>query len=499
MYVIINDHWDNQWWGQFGAATKDASGNKVANETVRANAWKRYERYWTQIANRFKNYSDHLILESANEELGDRLNDPISIYTGYAKTNSSSEISKWSGGKYTKDYAQTGNLTVLEQYETTNKINQKFVDIIRKTGGNNTYRHLLIAGIDTNIKNTCNEISYNEDKDGDGVKEKYTVENPFKMPTDLTCNGKNRLFVSVHYYTPWDFCGDDGSGSYTYKDQADVQNQLSPLKKFSDDGYAVILGECGVCSPRTVTGSVSKWFEDTFAVCRQYHIVPVMWETGQMFERTSGEAKFKDVADFLNATNVNADGVYASGETTADSVTGKVDVSEIVTDIPSSSLVWSWEGTWYKNGGDSAVGSDRYSSNPTTGSKLEDFVPVSKTTTTVDGDTTEVQFDSTGYQMFIKLDYTKYTNPCVVVKFADETLDTANYKSDTEDNVGHIQLGASKTATFSDALDIDLKDFNGKAIKLNAGGVTINATTPWLSLTFSGRPTVTGVYVYDAK
>lgn len=499
MYVIINDHWDNQWWGQFGAATKDAAGNKVANETVRANAWKRYERYWTQIANRFKNYSDHLILESANEELGERLNDKISIYTGYSKTTSESELSKWSGGKYTKDYTQAGNLTLMEQYETTNKINQKFVDIIRKTGGNNAYRHLLIAGIDTNIKNTCNEITYSEDKDGDGVKEKYTVENPFKMPTDLTCNGKNRLFVSLHYYTPWDFCGDGGSGSYTYGDQANLREELSPLKKFSDDGYAVILGECGVCSPMTVTGSVSKWFEDTFTMCRQYHIVPVMWETGQFFDRSNGNLKFRDLGEFWNATNVNAEGVYASGNTDIKNVTGKIDVSKVVTDIPSTSPVWSWEGIWYKNGGDSAVGSDRYSANPSTGSKAEDFVPVSKCIPTVDGDTTEVQFDATGYQMFIKLDYTKYTNPYLVVKFADETLDPANFNDKGEDNVGHIQLGTAGTPSFNDILDIDLKDFNGKAIKINDAGVIANAATPWISLTFSGRPTVTGVYVYDAK
>ena len=30
-------------------------------------------------------------------------------------------------------------------------------------------------------------------------------------------------------------------------------------------------------------------------------------------------------------------------------------------------------------------------------------------------------------------------------------------------------------------------------------GVAVDDETPWLSLTFSGRPTVTGVYVYDAK
>ena len=94
----------------------------------------------------------------------------------------------------------------------------------------------------------------------------------------------------------------------------------------------------------TVTGSVSKWFEDTFTMCRQYHIVPVMWETGQFFDRSNGNLKFRDLGEFWNATNVNAEGVYASGNTDIKNVTGKIDVSKVVTDIPSTSPVWSWEG-----------------------------------------------------------------------------------------------------------------------------------------------------------
>lgn len=65
MYVILNIHYDSDWWGQFG--DKD--------ETVRQQAWDRFEAFWTQIANRYAEYSEHLVFESANEELGDRLND----------------------------------------------------------------------------------------------------------------------------------------------------------------------------------------------------------------------------------------------------------------------------------------------------------------------------------------------------------------------------------------------------------------------------------------
>ena len=69
-----------------------------------------------------------------------------------------------------------------------NKINQEFVNIVRKSGGNNEKRYLLIAGYSTNIERTCD------------VR--------FKMPTDpVKGNGKNKLSVSVHYYTPWNYCG----------------------------------------------------------------------------------------------------------------------------------------------------------------------------------------------------------------------------------------------------------------------------------------------------
>lgn len=192
MYVIINDHYDNDWWGQFGACKKDADGNKIADEETRKQAWIRYEKYWTQICEHFKNYSDHLIFESANEELSEKLNNPICLsgpakgYPSYASTDENVEV-------------LGGNLSNDELYSTTNEINQKFVDIVRKSGGNNTNRHLLIAGFGTDIDKTADER--------------------FKMPEDISENGTNKLFLSVHYYTPWSFCGDDQSGTYTVKDQ----------------------------------------------------------------------------------------------------------------------------------------------------------------------------------------------------------------------------------------------------------------------------------------
>lgn len=302
MYVIINDHWDNQWWGQFGACLKDDKGEKYADTETRQAAWDRYESYWTQICERFQGYSDHLIFEGANEELGDRLNDAICVNgpsKGYCKPDNAG-----------KDIiAVSGNLSVEEQYETTNKINQKFVDIVRSTGGNNAYRHLLIPGFNTNIQDTA--------------------DSRFEMPTDTKENGKNKLFLSVHYYTPWDFCGDGGTGDYTTEDQKATVTYFQDLKRFSDAGYAIIIGELGVCNPAGVSSSVSQWFLDTFIEATKYHAVPVLWETGNYFDRVKGQLSYKDIAIFYNTVN------DAQGSTESDRISGGVpDTSVKEVNIP---------------------------------------------------------------------------------------------------------------------------------------------------------------------
>lgn len=276
--------------GQFGACKKDAEGNKTADEETRKAAWARYEKYWTQICERFKNYSDHLILESANEELGTRLNDAICLNgpaKGYNKPDDAAADVEALGG----------NLTTDELYQTTNSINQKFVDIVRASGGNNADRHLLIAGYNTNIKDT--------------------IDDRFIMPKDTAENGKNKLFLSVHYYDPWDFCGDSkAGGTYTLKDQEAAKKTFQNLEKFTKDGYAVIIGECGICNPAAVGASVTQWFLDTFTECAKYHAVPLIWEISNLFDRAKPGILYQDIAVFLNTIN------GTSGDTSMEKITG---------------------------------------------------------------------------------------------------------------------------------------------------------------------------------
>lgn len=252
MFVVVNDHWDNQWWGMFGDE----------DQSVRDDAWKLYEEMWNGIATYFADYDEHLIFESANEELGNRLNDNWKSTSG----------------------PQTGVLTKDECYETLNAINQKFVDVVRAAGGNNDHRFLLIAGSDTNINDTCDDR--------------------YKMPTDTA---KSKLFVSVHYYDPSGYCLENGSGSWGMKTHYhDMNTTLETMKKFTDAGYGVIIGEWGVLhkgeeNEGPLREGALEYMENFLDNCDLYNYVPVLWDTNGAYSKSDCAMRNSDVAKIFTA------------------------------------------------------------------------------------------------------------------------------------------------------------------------------------------------------
>ena len=252
LYVIFNDHWDGDWWGMFGSAS----------EETRAEAWKLYEAMWTQLAVRFKNYSEKVIFEGGNEEIGNRLNDVFAV-------------------------PDSGSLKGDEIYEVANKINQKFVDVVRKTGGNNSQRFLLIPGYNTDVGMTCDDR--------------------FVMPKD---SAKDKLFVSVHYYTPWGYCGGSSVTHWgTVREVGEMNNNMEKLSRFVDAGYGVIIGEygTGLRSDGTLKDGNMDWHENFLDNCDYYNYVPVMWDTGEwgMFDRKTG-FKFQEMTDFYKSRSYEA-------------------------------------------------------------------------------------------------------------------------------------------------------------------------------------------------
>lgn len=144
--AIINIHHDgaeSKYWLSIKKAAENDAENAKIKEKIAA--------VWTQIAERFKEKGDFLIFESFNE-----------IHDGgwgYGGTNNSD------GGK---------------QYGILNDWNQLFVDVVRATGYENTYRYLGVPGYSTNPQLTKDYL---------------------KVPNDPS----KHVMVAVHCYDPYDY------------------------------------------------------------------------------------------------------------------------------------------------------------------------------------------------------------------------------------------------------------------------------------------------------
>lgn len=238
MYVIVNDHWDGGWYGMFGSESAE----------TRALAMEAYKGMWQQIAERFRDYSDYLIFESANEELGSRFDENSPLYC------SDSVVT------YLNDD---------ERYALTNEINQTFVDVVRATGGNNATRLLLIAGYSTNIDQTCDDR--------------------FQMPKDTA---DSKLMVSVHYYDPWSYCGASSAASATkwgtVSDYEYMDQQLAKMTKFTEAGYGVVIGEYGAlpCSDGLKDNTLA--YHTAFLdACTKYDLTNCLWDCSGLYKRVS--------------------------------------------------------------------------------------------------------------------------------------------------------------------------------------------------------------------
>jgi len=104
-----------------------------------------------------------------------------------------------------------------------------------------------------------------------------TVDERFKLPTDTV---ENRLLLSVHYYTPWSYCGDtSGVGSWGRTSEVEEMNYLlGLLTKFTDMGFGVVLGEWGVLDNEGPDRL--KFFTNFLDNSDLHGFAPILWDTG---------------------------------------------------------------------------------------------------------------------------------------------------------------------------------------------------------------------------
>ena len=183
----------------------------IADMDVYPTASPRFKYLWTQIANTFKDYGDHLLFEAFNEIL-------------YTNSNAG-----WTA-------PSAGNTC----YEAIRKYHQDFVDAVRATGGNNEYRNLVInpyAGGNSQV-----------------------VLDEMAVPTDKHAN---HILMSVHSYDPYNFCNDNGEWSIlTFnqecKDEIDGVFQRV-MKRSSDLGIPAFFGEFGAIDGKKDSGERIKY------------------------------------------------------------------------------------------------------------------------------------------------------------------------------------------------------------------------------------------------
>jgi len=225
MFAVVNIHWDGGW---IDSSNKQKFAKTYA--TFSADAERKYRAYWTQIANYLADRNERLIFEALNEE------------TKFDNAGSQKKA-----------------------YQTLTHVNQVFIDSVRATGGNNAKRLLIVTGYATDIEKTTNS--------------------GYVLPKDSV---PHKLFISVHYYTPWQFAGmtkDESWGKVQPSwggagDISQLNKLFDALQEFcTRNDLPAFIGEFGVTDKRDAPQRV-RWMLGVAQAALVRKMVPVLWDTG---------------------------------------------------------------------------------------------------------------------------------------------------------------------------------------------------------------------------
>ena len=251
MFCVVNIHWDGGW---IDSSAKQRFPKTFA--TFSPEAESKYISYWTQIASYFSGRNERLIFEALNEE------------------------TKFEGAGSTQ-----------KAYVTLTHVNQLFIDTVRKTGGNNANRLLIVTGYATDITKT--------------------TSSEYVLPKDTV---PHRMLISVHYYTPWPFVGmtkDESWGKVapTWGSEADVAelNRLfDAMQEFCKrNDLPAFIGEFGVTDKKETPSRV-RWMSAVAEAALSRKMIPVLWDTGGDISRKAPYAPSAALAEVLQKPAVRA-------------------------------------------------------------------------------------------------------------------------------------------------------------------------------------------------
>lgn len=216
LYVIINSHHDNSYY--------------YPSEENLDNALKYVECVWAQVAERFKDYDERLIFESLNEP---RLE-----------------------GTAIEWWFPENDPEGIACIKRINQLNQVFVDTVRAAGGYNESRFLLVPSAMASPENALNSN--------------------FVVPTDPA----ERIMISIHAYTPYDFTMNKNGYDRWTDDRKGELNFLSSLNLgFIKKGYGVVITEMGATNKDNLKERV-KWAKEYTRKADAFGISCIWWDNG---------------------------------------------------------------------------------------------------------------------------------------------------------------------------------------------------------------------------
>ena len=212
MYVILNLHHE-EWV------------NRADLGTAYNQMQPKFTKIWSQIAEAFKDYDQHLIFESLNE--------PRAAGTDH----------EWWGPQQS-------------ECDTINKLNQDFVKLIRSSSSENNKNRLLM------IPGYCASAD-------------SSIFSKIQVPND------SMVAVSIHAYVPYDFTmntdvRDHSTFSASYS--SSLSQTLESIRNtFLTKGIPVVIGEFGTSNFGNTEARV-KWADQYMNTTKQMGIPCVLWD-----------------------------------------------------------------------------------------------------------------------------------------------------------------------------------------------------------------------------
>jgi len=217
LYVILNSHHDNSAY--------------YPTEEHMAESKQFITDVWSQVADHFKDYDEHLVFESMNEP---RLE-------GTSK--------EW--------WFATADPEGVDCIKKVCELNQLFVDTVRSAGGYNETRFLMVPSAIASPDNALNIA--------------------FSMPEDTI---DNHLILSVHAYTPYDFTmNDNGYDTWSSAKEYEFDFIDKLCTKFKNNGYGVVIGEFGATNKNNLEDRVS-WAHGYCNRAAKRGFACVLWDNG---------------------------------------------------------------------------------------------------------------------------------------------------------------------------------------------------------------------------